>query len=242
MIGLPRTYQSEGSVVLLASRAASKPNGDNPYLSFNPSLTLTADVLSRELMAPATVSGLASRGFPDSYSVALATYTTQTTGSVLLITVSGSGKAVVGRTLGGVISEIGARLATLQSGIKPNDKIRAVTLSATRATLEVSQTVRPLVALVGLGLAASLGIPWFVDTQVRRRQIARVPDPRAAGPPRPAGRMAEDSRGADPRSVSRGFPREPEPAGQAFTPTHGAPRDGRRIPPGNGGATRSRPR
>src|ERR1700680_4895259 len=65
---LPRTYQSQSSVVLLASRATSKPNGNNPYLSFSPSLTLTADVVSRKLMAPGTVKYLASHGFPEPYT------------------------------------------------------------------------------------------------------------------------------------------------------------------------------
>src|ERR1035441_9099414 len=80
----PRTYQSTSSVVLLASRAAAKLSG-NPYLAFSSSLTLTADLLSRELMAPATVRDLSASGVPGTYTVALAPYTTSTTGSVLVV-------------------------------------------------------------------------------------------------------------------------------------------------------------
>ena len=87
---MPRYYQSASSVVLLASRAASKQNGGNPFLSFGPSLTLTADAVSRELMAPETVRQLAAQGFTASYTVAVPPYTTSTTGSVLLVTVAGT--------------------------------------------------------------------------------------------------------------------------------------------------------
>src|SRR6266567_3596071 len=67
---MPRYYQSASSVVLLASRAASVQNGGNPFLSFSPSLTLTADAVSRELMAPGTARQLAAQGFTASYTVA----------------------------------------------------------------------------------------------------------------------------------------------------------------------------
>src|SRR6266851_4200547 len=91
---LPRTYQANSSVILLASRAAASPYGGNPYLSFSPSLTLAADAVSRELMGPGTVLSLAARGFSASYTVALAPYTTTTTGSVLLVTVAGESHPV----------------------------------------------------------------------------------------------------------------------------------------------------
>src|SRR6266404_6502127 len=59
---VPRYYQSASSVVLLASHAAASQNGGNPFLSFGPSLTLTADAVSRELMAPETVRQLSAQG------------------------------------------------------------------------------------------------------------------------------------------------------------------------------------
>src|SRR5580658_10562385 len=90
---MPRYYQSDSSMVLLASRASSMQNGGNPFLSFSPSLTLTADAVSRALMAPQTVRQLAGQGFTASYTVALPTYTTSTTGSVLLVTVTGADAA-----------------------------------------------------------------------------------------------------------------------------------------------------
>ncbi len=171
---LPRTYQSQSSVVLLASRSAAKLNGGNPYLSFSPSLTLTADVLSRDLMAPTTAQGLAAAGYASSYTVALAPYTTTTTGSVLLVTVTGNLKAAVEQTLGRVTAEISAKLLRLQSSVKPYDRIRAATLSfMPRPSLSLNETARPLVGVVALGLLLAFGLPVLVDGQIARRQSQR---------------------------------------------------------------------
>jgi hypothetical protein len=200
---LPRTYQSQSSVVLLASRATSKPNGNNPYLSFSPSLTLTADVVSRKLMAPGTVNYLASRGFPDPYTVALAPYTTQTTGSVLLVTVTGTGEARVERTLHGVTSEISASLARLQAGTTANDRIRAATISMSQqAALSVSHTVRSLAVLIGLGLGLSFGIPRIMEAPITERLIRRKLEP-AARAPYPADPVADDRWAAPQHATQR---------------------------------------
>jgi hypothetical protein len=185
---LPRTYQSQSSVVLLASRVVAKPNGNNPYLSFSPSLTLTADVVSRELMSPGTVSHLAALGFPDSYTVALAPFTTLTTGSVLLVTVSGHDKPGVERTLHGVTSGIGTVLAKLQSGSTPAERVRMAIISMTgQATLSVTQTARSFVVLAGFGLAFSFVVPWIAAVQVAHRLLGFRAGlhPRTPQPPRP---------------------------------------------------------
>jgi hypothetical protein len=169
---MPRYYQSASSVVLLASHAAATQNGGNPFLSFGPSLTLTADAVSRELMAPETVRQLAAQGFTASYTVALPTYTTSTTGSVLLVTVAGRNAAGVERTLQAVTAQIGTQLAHLQNGVPARSQIRADTLSFTpKATLSVSQTVRPLVAVGALLLVICLGTPIVADGLVTRRRL-----------------------------------------------------------------------
>jgi hypothetical protein len=169
---MPRYYQSASSVVLLASRAASTQNGGNPFLSFSPSLTLTADAVSRELMAPATAAQLAARGFAASYTVALPTYTTSTTGSVLLVTVTGTDPAGVQRTLQAVTAQIGTQLAQLQRGVPARGRVHVDTLSFTpQATLSVSQTARPLVVVGVLLLVICLGTPLLVDGLVARRRL-----------------------------------------------------------------------
>jgi len=168
---MPHYYQSGSSVVLLASPADAAQSGGNPFLSFSPSLTLTADAVSRELMAPATVGQLAERGFTASYTVALPSYTTSTTGSVLLVTVTGTDAAGVQRTLQAVTAQIGAQLAQLQRGVPARSQVHADTLSVTpQATLSISQTARPLVVVGVLLLVICLGAPVVVDGLVTRRQ------------------------------------------------------------------------
>ena len=168
---MPRYYQSASSVVLLASHAASKQNGGNPFLSFGPSLTLTADAVSRELTAPATVSQLAARGFTASYTVAVPPVTTFTTGSVLLVTVAGTDAAWVQRTLRAVTKQISTQLTQLQRGVQAPSRVRAETLSfSPRATISVSQTARPLVIVGALLLVICLGTPIVVDGLVTRRR------------------------------------------------------------------------
>ena len=169
---IPRSYQSSSTVLLLASRAASASNGGNPFLSFSPSLTLTADAVSRELMAPGTVRQLAAQGFTATYAVALPTYTTSTTGSVLLVTVTGSDAAGVQRTLQAVTARIGTQLAQLQHGVPARSQVDADTLSITpQATLSISQTARPLVVVGALLLVICFGIPIIVDGLLTRRQL-----------------------------------------------------------------------
>lgn len=182
-----RTYQASSSVILLASPTDSKANGGNPYLSFNPSLTLAADAVSREVTAPRAEQALAARGFRDSYTVALAPYTTNTTGSVLLATVTGSNSAAVERMLQAVTGEIGVQLLQLQQqsqqGVPAHNRIRTATLSYTPgAALNVSQTARPVVTLAVVGLLLAFGIPVVADGLVSRRPARRhqAPSPRDA--------------------------------------------------------------
>ena len=173
---MPRYYQSASSVVLLASHAASKQNGGNPFLSFGPSLTLTADAVSRELTAPATVSRLAARGFTASYTVAVPPVTTFTTGSVLLVTVAGTEAAGVQHTLQAVTAQISTQLAQMQRGVPGPSRVRADTLSfAPQATLSVSQTARPLVIVGALLLVICLGTPIVVDGLITRRRLRDRP-------------------------------------------------------------------
>jgi hypothetical protein len=168
----PATYQSQASVVLLASQAASRQAGGNPYLGFTPALSLTADVVSRTLMGPGTVRQLASEGYTDSYTVTEPTYATTATGSVLLIAVTGTDPASVEQTLHGVIGELDFTLAQMQRNIWPRHRITVSTLAASpQASLQASATVRPVAATLVLGLIAALGLPVLIDGALRRRTV-----------------------------------------------------------------------
>jgi hypothetical protein len=180
---LPPAYQAGSSVVLLASPQASEPEGGNPYLSFSPSLTLAASVVSSELMSPATASRLAAAGLSGSYSVQLATYTTDTTGSVLLVTAAGTNAAAANRNLRAVNSEIAAVLAGMQSSEPGADRIQAVTISVSPASHDFGQVARVLTVLIGAGLVISIGFPWLAERRITGQRpeasslAVRVPYP-----------------------------------------------------------------
>jgi hypothetical protein len=220
LTGLPRVYQTHASVILLASRSAAKLNGGNPYLSFSPSLTLTGDAVSRELMAPGAARDLAASGFLGTYTVALAPDTTSTTGSVLLVTTTDRSSAQAQGTLQAVISEISVKLVQLQGSVAPRYRIRAVTLSATpRATLSASQMARPVIAVAALGLLAALGIPIAIDGLMARRRIrndAMIPE---------VARDPADGPGYDDHTIAE--PSDYWPAGSNGGQSHRAPRSSR---------------
>lgn len=174
----PGTFQAQASVVLLASRSQSRLTGGNPYLSFSPSLSLAADVLSRTVMAQETAAELASRGFTEAYTVAPPTYTTTTTGSVLVVTVTGHNPAGVERALRAVVSQVGTSLARLQYRLKPRHRIKLAILALSPgASLAVSATARPVVMTLVAGLLAAFGIPVLVDGARRRRALSSIPPP-----------------------------------------------------------------
>jgi hypothetical protein len=198
---LPHTYISTSTVVLLASKNASKANGGNPYLSFSSSLPLTADVLRRELLDPRTALDLAGRGYTAGY---LVTDAPDTTGPVLLVTVTGHDKAAVEHTLYGVTAEIGTKLLALQASITPTNQIRVATLSVTpEAKLSISKLARPLVVLLGFGLLLTFAVPLIVDAQISRRR----PRDLAGPPPEDLGRPDRD-----------GYERRPGPPRERMHP------------------------
>lgn len=173
IVFLPRTYQASASVVLLDSRNGSEATGGNPYLNFNASLTLTADAISRQVMDPQTASSLATHGFLGSYTVEMPTYSTSTTGSVLLITVTSNAGGGVQHTLNGIIAAVRTSLATLQSGVRPADRIQlTVLVPAAGPSIDSAHTVRSIAIVAGFGLIVALGAPWMLDAQVRRHLAA----------------------------------------------------------------------
>ena len=167
----PGPYQSESQVVLLPSVKISKPNGDNPYLSFIDSITLTADLVRREVTDPRTALALAAQGFPDSYQIV---DDPETAGPVLDVTVTGSNKTEVERTLYAVTAEISTKLADMQSGVKQSNRITSLVVSLDpRASLLISKKARTVVVVLGLGLVLTIAIPQIVDAALSRRRRLR---------------------------------------------------------------------
>jgi len=210
----PGPYQSESQVVFLASQQSSKVNGDNPYMSFNTTLTTTADLVRREMLDPQVVAGMGAHGFTESYNVVddpLAT------GPVLDMTSVGSNQTAVEATQHAVTAEVTTKLQQLQAGIAPANQITSLLVSSNATpSLLVSKKARPLVAVLAVGLILTLAIPQIVDASARRRRDRRppgrqapipMPEANAAPAEEDASRSAQltytASQRADPRNPER---------------------------------------
>ena len=167
----PGPYQSESQVVLLPSEKISKPNGDNPYLSFVDSITLTADLVRREMIDPRTVQTLADHGFLSSYQVV---DDPATAGPVLDITATGKNKTSVEQTLRAATAEISTKLASMQAGVKQSSQITSEVVSLDpHATLMISKKARTVVVALGIGIVLMLAIPQIADANLTRRRQRR---------------------------------------------------------------------
>lgn len=180
----PGPYQSVSMVTLLPSRQASKPFGFNPYLSLNASLTLTSDLVRREVADPRNALALAKLGYSAPYQVA---DDPQTAGPVLDITVTGPDKAMVEKTLRGVTADVGAKLNAMQASVKPIDQIRSLVVSVQpKAKLMITKKLRVPVALFAVGLLITAAIPQLVETfwsaRRARKQAAAAPPARGSEP------------------------------------------------------------
>jgi hypothetical protein len=168
---LPWTYQSQSAVVLLPSKSMSKADGGNPYLAFNSTLNQTGDVIRYEVTDLGTKADLVAHGYPESYTIIDAT---DTSGPILVITVTGSNKAAVEHTLYGVTQQVGTELNAQQAGISSADAIRDQVITFTPyATRLTSKKSRPLSVVFGLGLALTIGVPLMIDAAMVRRRTSR---------------------------------------------------------------------
>ncbi len=159
-------YQSSSQVVFLASQQASKPNGSNPYLSFDDTLGTTADIVRREVLDPRVVAALAARGFTDTYDIQ---DDPLGIGPVLDITATGHTQAGVTATQAAVTADVQTALQQLQSDVLPKNQITSMVVTSTpKPTLLVSKKARPVVAVLVVGFILILAIPQVVDAVQKR--------------------------------------------------------------------------
>jgi hypothetical protein len=176
-IHLPRTYQAESTVLLVPSRKAANVLGDgNPYLSFDSSLSTTAEVLATELVAPQIKSALRAKGLSEPYTAVSESTASQTVasgivlpGPFILVTVTGSDQRLVERTLYVVQGAARTTVTAMQAGISREKRVTISTISTSpHATLDVSTTARSLVLIIGLLVVLALVTPLLVDAQIAR--------------------------------------------------------------------------
>jgi len=170
-------YQSESSVVFLASDQASAPDGHNPYMAFDATLATTADIVRRQVLDPRVVAALAAHGFKDTYDIE---NDPLGIGPVLDITATGHTKAGVMATQVAVTAEVQDELQQLQTDLLPKNQITSmVVTSSDKPTLLVSKKARPVVAVLVVGFILILAVPQMVDAvQNRGRNRRKKSSPR----------------------------------------------------------------
>lgn len=175
VVMVPWKYKSEATVVLLSSRLQAKQTGGNPWLAFDSSLTVTAEVLGREIMDGRTADALRRQGNTAGYKVGIAA---DSTGPVLVVEVEGPNREVTQNTLNAVLKLIPARLDDIQNqgAVVSYARIRPDTVSASsRPQLVVKDKIRTLLMGLFAGLVVTIGVPLFAESlAVRRRRSGLV--------------------------------------------------------------------
>jgi hypothetical protein len=177
-VKLPRSYQSTATVALLASNSDSKLYYDsNPYLAFDDSINVAADVLGRRMMDPRIVTALAAEGYTGSYEIVDAP---NSPGPVLIITATDKVSALAQSTLQGVTNAMATQLSLLQSDVSPQDRITDTVLSiSVTPSLTLSKMIRPLAAVVVVGFVLIFSIPLIVEGIAVRRRTKKDQTPHA---------------------------------------------------------------
>jgi hypothetical protein len=255
-------YSASGSIVLIGpsetpgepAQPPAEPGGVetpgvepspvNPYLSFNSSLAITAEVLSLRLTSAQAVGALADAGLATTYEVNLTPRS-----PILQLTAKGDDATTVVATLDRLIEMAGGELEQLQStGGAPETQRAAIdVLSRSNAAApDASGAQRVRLLVLALGVAASVAVAYATEglLALRRTRSAKqldhdgdegeprdewddrdLPDDRHAVP-QPVGHAAPALRGERPNGRYVEDRRGMAPTGRA----NGGPPPARRPP------------
>jgi hypothetical protein len=197
----------------------------NPYLAFDSSLRIAADVLGRSVSDQRTAAALAKAGATGTYTVEVAP---DSAGPLIKISIDAASAASADRTVDLVVAEVGKRLQSLQfaAGAPQSSWISAALIGRTTPAAGHKKVAEVVGLLLAVGLAMTAGLAVMAERRAHRRTArAAVPEGgRPAVPDRPRGDDAgsEDGRRADHRTA----PPEPGRGSGVDTPTVAVPRPG----------------
>jgi capsular polysaccharide biosynthesis protein len=166
----PWTYEAKAEIVFLASSFQARQAGGNPWLVFDSSLTVTAEVVGREMMDDRTAAELASKGLTAQYQVGVAP---DSTGPVLTVEVTGTDARTAKATLDALVAAIPQRLTQMQAkeGVQERAQIKASVVTASpQASLAATSKLRLLVMVLFVGLVLTVAIPLFAEVLSERRR------------------------------------------------------------------------
>ncbi len=170
---LPDTYQASAQLLLLSPAVAADSNQPiNPYLGFSSALAISGDAVARVMMSDDTATRLYRQGATSAYLVGLRS---DAAGPVLIVQAQDKDPASALRTKEILVKAVQEELATLQTEAKAPAKsflqVKVLASDSIAKRLLKAKT-RALVAVVVLGLIASLAIAFAAESlkQHRRRR------------------------------------------------------------------------
>jgi capsular polysaccharide biosynthesis protein len=175
MSAVAPAYQAQGAVVLLGpatNQTATNPTAKNPYLGL--SLDVVANVLTNVSMSETSMERLKAKGATAEYEVG----TGLNGGPILNVTATSPNEQTALRTAEMVVADIRAELARRQQaqGAPSDTWITAATVTRPdRATKMLGSKIRVLVAVLVLGLSATIGLTFMAESIAEgRRRRAEV--------------------------------------------------------------------
>jgi uncharacterized protein involved in exopolysaccharide biosynthesis len=193
---IPPKYEATGSVALLtptqgAGGSAAKNGPSNPLLSFDGSLETTAQLLTQVLLSPATAEELAGQGATADYEVGDANIG----GPFVNVVATGRSAAEAQRTVTLVLNRAREELLERENKLNaPRSSYIVVqdVVRPTEAKALVGGKTKGAGAALALGLAASLGSAFMIESIVEnRRDRHGVPRAARRQGPRRQGAAAE---------------------------------------------------
>ncbi|MGW0748057.1 O-antigen ligase family protein [Streptomyces sp. NPDC002587] len=176
---VPVAYQSQSSVALLDSTAASQlpPSFGNPISNAGGSLVVTADVLIRTLSGADAARDLHGLGVTDPYTVGFAA---NTSGPLITLTVTGTDRAKVLSETSKLTAFAGEQLHALQAAAKVQPAYFVQTAPVVLPQTPVPQLksrYQQVLGVVILGTAAGFTLSFVTESVMvarRRRRAAAV--------------------------------------------------------------------
>ncbi|MFB7465251.1 O-antigen ligase family protein [Streptomyces sp. NPDC056224] len=181
---VPVAYQSQSSVALLDSTAASQlpPSFGNPISNAGGSLVVTADVLIRTLSGADAARDLHGLGVTDPYTVGFAA---NTSGPLITLTVTGTDRAKVLSETSKLTAFAGEQLHALQAAAKVQPAYFVQTAPVVLPQTPVPQLksrYQQVLGVVILGTAAGFTLSFVTESVMvarRRRRAAAATEPAA---------------------------------------------------------------
>ncbi|MEU6315070.1 O-antigen ligase family protein [Streptomyces sp. NPDC047014] len=206
---VPVAYQSQSSVALLDSSAASQlpPAFGNPISNAGGALVVTADVLIRTLSGADAARDLHSLGVTDPYTVGFAA---NTSGPLLTLTVTGTDRGKVLEETNTLTAFAGEQLNALQAAAKVQPAYMVQTAPVVLPQTPVPQLKSRYQQVLGvliLGAAGGFVLSFVTDAALlaRRRRRERAGTEPAAGPGRREGRRRSRGRHVDATALLTGY-------------------------------------